>query len=122
MNLWANLHKWLKKIMASPEEVYQLEILRQMQSWKESSNIGQYYLTIEVQQESDLSNDAGSPWDRILSAAMFALRANYHGTLQATPCQLVQGRDAMVNVKFEANWQLIKQRKQWRIYETMLGE
>jgi len=49
---------------------------------------------------------------------MFALRAAYHTTLQATPCQLVFGRDAMLNVKFEANWQLIKQRKQKRILST----
>jgi len=49
---------------------------------------------------------------------MFALRATYHGTLQATPCQLVFGRDAMLNVKFETNCQLIKQRKQRRIHEN----
>jgi len=48
---------------------------------------------------------------------MFALRATYHTTLQATPCQLVFGRDAMLNVKFEADWQLIKQRKQKIIHQ-----
>jgi len=57
--------------------------------------------------------------DGILGAAIFALRATYHTTLQATPCQLIFGRDAMLNVKFEeANWQLIKQRKQNRIHES----
>jgi len=55
--------------------------------------------TFEVQKEYDLSDDAESPWDRILSAVMFALRATYHGTLQTTPCQLVFGRDAIENVK-----------------------
>ncbi len=50
-------------------------------------------------------------WDGILSAAMFVLRATYHIALQATPCQLVFGQDAMLNVKFEADWQMIKQRK-----------
>ncbi len=53
---------------------------------------------------------------------MFALRATYHTTLQATPTQLVFGRDAMLNVKFEANWQLIKQRKQRRIQQNNLKE
>jgi len=63
-----------------------------------------------------------SPWDGIISAAMFALRATYHTTLQATPCQLVFGRDAILNVKFEANWQLIQQRKQKRVHENNTRE
>jgi len=71
--------------------------------------------TFEVQ-ESDLTQD--SPWDGILSAAMFALRAAYHTTLQATPCQLVFGRHVMLNVKFEADWQIIKQRKQRIIHQN----
>jgi len=76
--------------------------------------------TVEVQASE--SNHAGSPWDKILSAAMFALRVTYHWTLQATACQLVLGRDVMLNVKFEANWQLIKQRKQRRIHENNARE
>ena len=36
-------------------------------------------------------------WTGLLSAAMFALRATYHTTLQATPMQLVFGRDAILN-------------------------
>ena len=51
-------------------------------------------------------------WDGILSAAMFALRATYHTTTQATPMQLVFGRDAILNLKFQADWNYIKQRKQ----------
>ena len=35
--------------------------------------------------------------------------------MQATPTQLVFGRDAILNTKFEANWRLIKERKQKRI-------
>jgi transposase InsO family protein len=52
------------------------------------------------------------PWSGILAATMFAVRATYHTTMQATPTQLVFGRDAILNTKFEANWALIKQRKQ----------
>ena len=55
-------------------------------------------------------------WDGILSAAMFALRATYHTTLQATPMQLVFGRDAILNTQFEADWKLIKLRKQKLIH------
>ena len=36
----------------------------------------------------------------------------YHTTLQATPAQLVFGRDAILNIQFEANWNLIRERKQ----------
>jgi hypothetical protein len=43
---------------------------------------------------------------------MFAVRATYHATLQATPSQLVFGRDAILNVQFEANWNLIQHNKQ----------
>ena len=32
--------------------------------------------------------------------------------MQATPIQLVFGRDAILNLTFDANWQLIKQQKQ----------
>ena len=43
---------------------------------------------------------------------MFATRATYHTTTQATPAQLVFGRDAILNTKFDANWKFIRDRKQ----------
>jgi len=43
---------------------------------------------------------------------MFATPATYHTTTQATPSQLVFGRDAILNVKFDANWKLIRECKQ----------
>ena len=52
------------------------------------------------------------PWSRILSAVIFAMQSTVHTTTQATPMQLVFGRDAILNLMFDANWQLIKQRKQ----------
>jgi hypothetical protein len=33
-----------------------------------------------------------------------AIRSTYHTTLQATPCQLVFGRDMIHNIAFRANW------------------
>ena len=56
--------------------------------------------------------DDDNPWDGILSATMFALRATVHTTSQYTPAQLVFGRDSVLNVRHEANWKLIKERKQ----------
>jgi len=35
-----------------------------------------------------------------------------HTTARATPTQLVFGHDAMLNASFQADWQLIKERKQ----------
>ena len=52
-----------------------------------------------------------SPLD-VLSAVAFAVRATIHTTTQATPMQLVFGRDAMLNIQFTANWKMIKERKQ----------
>ena len=53
---------------------------------------------------------------------MFAVRATYHTTLQATPSQLVFGRDAILNTKFEANWKYIQQRKQAIINKNNAAE
>jgi hypothetical protein len=56
--------------------------------------------------------DEEDPWGGILAATMFAVRATYHTTMQATPAQLVFGRDSIINTKFEANWAYIKERKE----------
>jgi hypothetical protein len=56
--------------------------------------------------------DEDDPWEGILTETMFAIRATYHTTLQATPSQLVFGQDAILNIQFEANWNLIHERKQ----------
>jgi transposase InsO family protein len=48
------------------------------------------------------------PWQGIFAATMFALRATIHTTLQATPSQLVFGRDAILNVQYKADWTAIK--------------
>ena len=60
--------------------------------------------------ETDKQED--NPWDGILAATMFAMRSTFHTTLQATPAQLVFGRDSILNIQCEANWNLIKARKQ----------
>ena len=56
--------------------------------------------------------DDKNPWEGILSCTMFAIRSMVHTTTQHTPSQLVFGRDAILNINQEANWQLIKQHKQ----------
>ena len=78
--------------------------------------IGNIIRTFQAQDNPYL--DEENPWDGILAATMFATRATYHTTTQATPAQLVFGRDAILNTKFEANWNYIRERKQKIIREN----
>ena len=71
--------------------------------------IGNIIRTFEL--ESNYLDDA-NPWKGILSATAFAVRSTFHTTLQNTPGQLVFGRDMIFNIKHEANWEFIRQRKQ----------
>ena len=52
------------------------------------------------------------PWTWILSAVRFATRATVHTITQAAAMQLVFGRDAILNVKHEADWNYIKRRRE----------
>ena len=81
--------------------------------------IGNIIRTLEPQNQP---LDEESPWDGILAATMFAIRATFHTTLQATPSQLVFGRDAILNTTFEANWKQIKERKQSVIHKNNKAE
>ena len=64
----------------------------------------------------DVSNIVNNnPWLGILAATMFAVRATRHTTLQASPMQLVFGRDSILNIKHVADWEHIRKRKQLQI-------
>ena len=67
---------------------------------------------------NDPELEGANPYAGLLSAVAFATRATIHTTLQATPSQLVFGRDAMIDRAFEADWVTIKARKQKRIIEN----
>ena len=54
--------------------------------------IGNIIRTFNVQ-----AMDSNDLWTGTLAATMFAVRATYHTTLQASPMQLVFGRDAILN-------------------------
>ena len=62
------------------------------------------------------------PWSGILDATIFAVRATYHTTLQASPMQLVFGRYAILNIKHVADWEHIRKRKQLRMNHNNMGE
>eukprot|EP00957_Ditylum_brightwellii_P081823 6224995-Ditylum_brightwellii.AAC.1 len=51
----------------------------------------------------DTEIDVNDPWTRILSVVMFATRAMVHTTMQVTDIHLLFERDAILNVKHEAN-------------------
>ena len=72
--------------------------------------------SLDIKNKNDLDPDFG--FSGILSAIRGAIRAVVHTTTRATPSQLVFGRDALLNVSFEANWQYIKERKQRLIVQN----
>ena len=62
--------------------------------------------TQNIQTRDDL---VGGDWKGILSAVGFAMRATVHTTTRATPMQLVFHRDAIHNIRFQADWKYIKE-------------
>ena len=82
--------------------------------------LGNMIRTKELAQDPHI--DESDPFSGPLSAVSFAVRATVHTTLQASPAQLVFGRDHMLNIPFEADWQMIRKRKQDRIRENNVRE
>ena len=69
-----------------------------------------------ISNKNDLPQE--DAWKGMLTACAFAMRATVHTTSRATPMQLVFNRDAIHNVRFEADWQFIKARKQRLIQQN----
>ena len=72
--------------------------------------IGNMIRTVRMHSNPDIDDD--DPWTGVLSAVAFGIRATVHTTTRATPAQLVFGRDMILNIRHEANWNYIRQRKQ----------
>ena len=51
------------------------------------------------------------PWTDILAAIKWAINRSFHSIKEATPGQLVFGRDMIFHDTFKANWQAIHLRK-----------
>jgi hypothetical protein len=71
--------------------------------------VGNMIRSQNIKSRDDLE---GGDWTGVLNAIRFAMRATLHTTMRATPMQLVYGRDAIHNIRFEADWQYIKARRQ----------
>jgi transposase InsO family protein len=63
-----------------------------------------------------------NPFDSFCASASWAIRSSFHSTLQATPGQLVFGRDMLLDLKFKANWADIRLRKQTMINKGVVRE
>jgi hypothetical protein len=50
-----------------------------------------------------LEEKEDNPFEYFLQSTAWAIRSTNHTTLQATPCQLVFGRDMIHNIAFRAN-------------------
>jgi hypothetical protein len=61
-------------------------------------------------ENQELEDD--NPFIYFLQSAAWAIRSTFHTTLQASPYQIVFGRDMIHNVAFKANWDSIRRRKQ----------
>jgi hypothetical protein len=48
-----------------------------------------------------------NPFEYFLQSTAWAIRSTYHSILQATPCQLVFGRDMIHNITLKTNWNRI---------------
>ena len=71
--------------------------------------LGNQLRTFELEKE-ELPEE--NPFEPFLTATAYAIRSTYHMTLQATPGQLVFGRDMILPMQFKANWAQIALRKQ----------
>ena len=62
------------------------------------------------------------PFGSILASVAWAIRASYNSTTQATPAQLVFGRDMMFNISSLINWKELSLRKQRLVDKANLRE
>ena len=56
--------------------------------------------------------DTIDPWGHFLSAAAWAIRSTVPTTLDATPGQLVFGRNMLLPIQIKTDWAQIRQRMQ----------
>jgi hypothetical protein len=66
--------------------------------------------------------DPDDPWNEFLQSCAFGIRSTFHTTLQASPGQLVFGRDMIHDIRFHANWGRIKNNKQRTIANSNKSE
>ena len=73
--------------------------------------LGNLLRTMQLSQITSSQDDDEDPFDGVLAAAAFAIRATYHTGLEATPGQLVFQRDMLFPTTYLANWHQLDERK-----------
>ena len=58
----------------------------------------------------------------LLSAVLFAIRSTVHTTLDATPAELIFGRDMILPIQIKADWDIIKNKRQKVITKSNIRE
>ena len=57
---------------------------------------------------ANLQLNPDEPWTEVLASVAWEIRSTYHTTLEATPAQLVYGRDMIYPIQYIAEWDLIR--------------
>jgi len=70
----------------------------------------------------NLNLDPNDPFGDVLARIGWAVRSTYHTTLEASPGQLVFGRDMLFDIDFTADWHKIYHRRQEIINKNNLRE
>ena len=70
----------------------------------------------------DTELDPTDPWSSFLTAAAYAIRSTYHTTLEATPAQMVYGRDMVLPIRFTTDWARLQLKRQAEINKNNLKE
>ena len=81
--------------------------------------MGNSLRTFQLESQELSEND---PWTPYLASVAWAVRSTYHTVLNATPGQLVFGRDMVLPIQFQADWARIKLRKQETIDKSNTQE
>lgn len=66
--------------------------------------------------------DLNDPWTGILTKCAWAIRSSIHTLMEASPGQLVFGRDMLFDISFIANWQQIKDKRRDSALDNAMRE
>ena len=70
---------------------------------------------IRTHEVDKMDFDYKDPWSQILSNCAWAIRTTAHTIMEATPAQLVFGRDMLFDLSFKTKWKSIKEKRQTAI-------
>ena len=66
--------------------------------------------------------DLQDPWTGFLADVAYAIRSTHHTSLNASPAELVFGRNMLLPIKYIANWEQITNNNQTKINKTNILE